>query len=102
MFKGTTPTLTLTFDESVDLTEAKSVVVTFATDFHKVIAEKADGELTITANTIEVSFTQEETLSMRPGRMLVQVNILYDDSSRVCSNIGEVSWVENLKDEVMV
>ena len=102
MFKGTTPTLTLTFDESVDLTEAKSVVVTFATDFHKVIAEKADEELTITANTIEVAFTQEETLSMRPGRMLVQVNLLYDDGSRVCSNIGEGSWVENLKDEVMV
>lgn len=102
MFKGTTPVLTITFDEEVDLTEAKSVVVTFATDFHKVIAEKADEELAITSNTIQVEFTQEESLSMRPGPMLVQVNVLYPDGTRVCSEIGSVSWVENLKDEVMV
>lgn len=101
MFKGTTPILTLIFNDNVDLTEAKSVVVTFATDYHKIIAEKANEELDITSNTIQIAFTQEETLSLKPGRMLVQVNILFSDGNRVCSDIGEVSWVENLKNEVM-
>ena len=101
MYKGTTPTLTITFDESVDFSEAEHVVVTFATDYHKVIAEKSDSELTIADNKIIINFTQEETLSMKPGAMLVQVNILYSDGLRVCSDIGTIHWIDNLKNEVM-
>ena len=101
MYKGTTPTLTLTFDEGVNLSEAQHVVVTFATDYHKVIGEKSDSELDISENKIEITFTQAETLRMKPGPMLVQVNLLYSDGKRSASNIGQVEWLYNLKDEVM-
>lgn len=101
MYKGTTPTLTLTFDESINLSEAEHIVVTFATDYHKVITEKADSELTVEDNKIEITFTQAETLAMEPGPMLVQVNLLYSDGNRSASNIGQVEWLYNLKNEVM-
>ena len=101
IFKGTTPTLSLIFDEGTDLSKANHIVVTFATDYSKAILEKVDDELTVSGNTVEIAFTQAETLWFKPGKMLVQVNLLYSDGSRVASNIGTIHWVENLKDEVM-
>lgn len=101
MFKGTTPSLILTFDEDVDFQDAYSIVVTFATDYHKIILEKSDSELEINSNTITINFTQEETLSFNDGTMLVQMNVLFRDGNRVASNIEEIQWVTNLKNEVM-
>ena len=101
MFQGTTPTLTLTFDEDIDFSDAKSVVVTFATDYHKTITEMSGDELTINKNIISISFTQEESLAFLPGPTLVQVNALYEDGTRIASNIGAIEWVKNLKNEVM-
>ncbi len=102
MYKGTTPTIILTFDSDVDFSGAKSVVVTFATDFHRVMMEKADEELTIEANVIKVRLTQKETLAMKTGPLLIQVNILYRDGSRVASDIVSIDWTPNLKGEIMV
>lgn len=101
MFQGTTPTIILTFGEDVDFSEAESVVVTFATDFHKVITEFKDEELTIDGNVISRKLTQAETLAM-PGTVLVQVNVLYPDGTRAASNIASFSLDNNLKDEVML
>lgn len=102
MFTGTTPTFILTFGEDVDFTDAKSVVVTFATDYRKVITEKSGDELEIDGNVIRFSFTQEETLAMRPGAKLIQVNVLFSDNSRVASEIVSVTWDRNLKGDVML
>ena len=102
MFTGTTPTFILTFGEDVDFTDAKSVVVTFATDYYKVITEKSGDELEIDGNVIRFSFTQEETLAMRPGTKLIQVNALFYDGSRVASEIVSVVLDRNLKGVVML
>lgn len=102
MFKATTPTLILAFDEGVDFTDAKSVVVTFATDYHKVITEKADEELEINDNVIRVPLTQKETLAMPTGSILIQVNVLYRDETRVASDIVHLEWSPNLKGEIMI
>lgn len=101
MFQGTTPTITLTFGEDVDFSEAESVVVTFATDFHKVITEFKDNELTIDGNVISRKLTQAETLAMPPV-VQVQVNALYPDGTRAASNIATIDWTRNLKNEVML
>lgn len=103
MFKGTTPSLTLTFDNTfgLDFLDATSVVVTFATDYQKVLFEKSDDELILNGRTITINFTQEETLSFAPGKMLVQMNALLSDGSRICSDIGTICWNTNLKNEVM-
>ena len=102
MFTGTTPTFILTFGEDVDFSDAKSVVVTLATDYHKEIAEKTDEDLNVDGNTIRFSLTQEETLAMSPGRMFLQVNVLYMDDSRVASDIVSVVWDKNLKGDLML
>ena len=101
MFQGTTPTITLTFGEDVDFSDAESVVVTFATDFHKVITEFGNDELTINKNIISKKLSQSETLALR-GNILVQVNVLYDDGTRIASNIASFDFFKNLKNEVML
>ena len=101
MFQGTTPTIILTFNSDVDFSEATSVVVTFATDYHKVITEFKDEDLTIEGNVVSRKLTQAETLAM-PSTVLVQLNALYPDGSRVASNIASFNLDDNLKDEVML
>lgn len=102
MFTGTTPTFILTFGEGVDFSDAKSVVVTFATDYCKELAEKTDEDLEINENIIRFSLTQEESLAMSPGRMLLQVNVLYNNGSRVASEIVSIEWDKNLKGDLMI
>ena len=109
MFQATTPTLTIRFDESVDLSIARIIAVTFATSCHKIVAEyekdivihDENNKLIIDGNEIRITFTQEDTLYFKPGKMLVQVNVLYFDGTRVASDIGTINWVKNLKNEVM-
>ena len=102
MYKGTTPTIILTFDEGVNFTDAKSVVVTFATDYRKVLTEKTGEELEIADNVIRVPLTQKETLAMPTGNILIQTNILYLDGSRLASDIVSLHWTPNLKGEIML
>ena len=101
MYKGTTPIIKLTFNEDVDFSDAESVVVTFATDYHKTITEKTDDELDIIDNMISIHLTQKETLAIRGQKILVQVNVLYSDGNRVASDIKTIHWSENLKGELM-
>ena len=102
MYKGTTPTIKLTFNEDVDFSDAESVVVTFATDYHKRIMEKTGDELKILDNVISIRLTQKETLAICTGKILVQVNVLYSNGIRAASDIQSIDWFNNLKGELMV
>lgn len=103
MYKGITPTITLTLPNSVDLTNADEVFVTFASKCgHTLTKEKT--ELTVSAYTINVFLTQEETLEFPTGVALVQVNWTYDDNGttkRACSTIGKLTFTDNLYNGVM-
>lgn len=101
MYKGTTPIIKLTFNEDVDFSDAESVVVTFATDYYKSIIEKTSDEIDIARNVISVQLTQKETLSIRSEKLLIQVNALYSDGTRVASDIKSINWSQNLKGEIM-
>lgn len=95
MYKGTTPTFTLTFPEGTDFSLTSSVVCTFAKD-DKTVAVKRDSDLVIDGNVIEVYFSQEETLKFPLGAIGVQVNWTYNDggtAKRACSTIAKV-WVD--------
>ena len=109
-YTGTTPTYTLIFD-GVDLTQAEAVVVTIALSADKTLLELTDTDLTITqttdshgdvtGSTVEFSLTQEQTLALPSGVLQMQVNWVYSDSSRACSDIATVFFKSNLKAEVM-
>ena len=104
MYKGTTPTYTLTLPEEVDLTDATSVRVTFANRRGVILTEKTGTDLVIDRNVIQVFLSQEETLGFPEGTVSIQVNWLYSDQGvqkRAASNIAKVYYQSNLINEVI-
>lgn len=103
MYKGTTPTFTLTFPQTVDLTGASNVYVTFSAPDRTEILTKTGADLNIDVNVIEVFLTQEETLKM-PCSCLLQVNWTYTEGGvvkRACSDLVTIINQSNLKNEVL-
>ena len=103
IFKGVTPTFSLKSPETIDLTEATSIVVTFTDGYRNVQLEKEGDDLTVTAHQIDLFLTQEETLAM-PKLVRIQVNFLFGDNGlvrRVASVIKDIDFEANLKPEVM-
>ena len=105
MFKGITPTFTLTLsDETLDLGTATNVYVTFADRDGKVILTKDGSNLTIDGNVVEVYLTQQETLSF-PQKVSLQVNWTYNDGGEIkrdCSDVAIAYFRNNLLNEVIV
>jgi len=104
MYKGTTPTFTLTLPEEIDLTDATEVRVTFANRNSRILADKTGSDLAIDGNTIGVFLTQQETLGFPAGSVFIQVNWLYNDEGtvkRAASDIAVAFFQQNLWNEVM-
>lgn len=102
MYKGTTPTFTLTFPDDVDLTLANHVYVTFEKGNKEL--RKTGTDLVVTEHQIDVFLSQEETLSFPSGDVALQVNWTYTDggvTKRVASNIVNVNMRTNLEDRVL-
>lgn len=105
MFRGTTPTFTLTFsDEHLDFSDARSIAVTISDRSQHCIVEITESDLTIETNSLSFSLSQEQTLSLPEGNLLVQVNWTYDQGNvvkRACSDVAQIDFRRNLKEEVM-
>ena len=102
MYKGTTPTFTLTLPETVDLSTASNVYVTFKKN--DVILTKTGEDLSIDRNTVSVFLTQEETLAFPDGQIRLQINWTYVEGNtmkRACSEVANVYFQQNLKPEVL-
>lgn len=101
MIEATTPTLTLTLPESVDLTIANELFVTFSqyeTEITKTLGENVS---LIAQNIIAVTLSQEETLVFVPNRSVsVQVNWIVGDA-RLATTIGKIIVTPNLIPEVI-
>jgi len=97
--KGCTPTFTFTFsDETLDLTQASHVYVTFC---GKQKIEKSDADLTIGAKQVEVYLTQAETLALSDRVVSIQINWTYGDGSRSSSQIVKCQIHDNLIERVI-
>ena len=102
MYKGTTPTFTLTLPNDVDLTIADNIYVTF--EKGKKELRKTGADLVVTAHIIEVYLTQEETLSFPSGDVALQVNWTYTQGGvkkRAATEIVKVNMRTNLEDKVL-
>lgn len=98
--RGVTPTFTLTIsDQTIDLTQAANVYVTFSRRGKSITKTGAD--LTIGTNTIEVSLTQAETLSFPEGTAEVQANFTYADGTRCATEIEAVDMTRQLLERVV-
>lgn len=86
MIRGTTPTFTFTIrpkrqTDTINLTEATHVYLTILQG--KTEIEKTESDMEITANTVEVWLTQEESLKLIEGgnNCEIQINWTYLDAN---------------------
>jgi hypothetical protein len=102
LYEGTTPTLTFTFPDTVDLSDARNVYITFSDSYEKMLFTKTGDALVIDVNKAGVFLDQEETLSF-PKDVVIQVNWTYDDNptKRACSNKVKIKSISNLIKEVI-
>lgn len=100
MIRGTTPTFELKItDSTVDLTQATNVYATFA-QWGKTIT-KTGNDIDVTAQQVDVYFSQADSLSFSSGTIEVQLNWTYTDGSRAATNIIKVVIGDNLLPEVL-
>ena len=98
MYKGTTPTFTLTFKGDVDLTQADNIYVSFATADRTFLTKKTEDVTVTSTNTIRVPLTQQETLQF-PQKVFIQVNWTYEEGGkrkRACGEIKTHEFKRNL------
>lgn len=111
MIQWTTPTIIWTFPVGTDFSDVVSMVCTLKQ--RDLIINKSFEELTIADNEVSFKLSQEESgkffsnlipptlLNQHPNNILVQLNWLYSDGNRGCSNIAVIEVNDNLFKEKM-
>ena len=104
MYKGVTPTYTFKAPQTLDMTLATKVWVTFSTPDEREIFTKSGDDLTVTQHQVEVYLSQADTLRMPTGRVKIQLNWTYVEGTKVkrgASNKFFINAETNLKNEVL-
>lgn len=102
MTRGATPTYTFTLaDTTINLGLADYVYVTFRQGSRSL--RKTGGDITVSVNTCTVKLTQAETLAFASGgkEAEAQLNWVYADGSRACSEIVPIAVLRNLEPVVL-
>lgn len=95
----TTPTFELTFaEDSLDLTQADSVYVTFSGKCGEIT--KTGDDLTVQEKKIGVRMSQEETAALGLGNVEIQTNWMIGNN-RFASGIMRVEITRQLLSEVI-
>ena len=97
MIRGTTPTFRLTInDDSVDLTQAEHVYVTFKQGCG-ISLSNTGSDVEVQAKQVDVYLAQKETLLFRTGQLDIQLNWTYDQGQqRACSRVVTIEVEDNL------
>ncbi len=90
MRRGSTSATTLTVPESLDLTAAKAVYVTFAQGSKLLTKKSGDPGLEIEAHTVRVRMTQQETLDFSVGPVEIQLRWLMPDGTADGTEVAKV------------
>lgn len=98
MFRGTTPNNI--FEVDIDCTDAEEIYITYS-QFQQVIIEKSIEDVIVTAETITVLLTQEDTLLFRPGKVEIQIRVKYPDGKAMACDIIETTAKRILKEGVI-
>ncbi len=100
MIRGTTPTFQLKIDDqTVDLTEARNVYATF--EQRGTTLTKSGEDIEVTAQQVDVYFSQADSLKFSAGSIDIQLNWTYSNGARACTDIIRVTVGENLVPEVL-
>ena len=97
MRRGSTPTNTFTVD--IDLTGA----TLFVSYEQKgcVVLEKTGSDLTVTATSITLELSQEDTLKFTTGEVLIQIRYVFPNGQADASNIIKTTFERIIKDGVI-
>ena len=97
MRRGSTPTNTFTVD--IDLRGA-TIYVSYEQYSHVVI-EKTGSDLTVTATSITLELSQEDTLKFQPGKVLIQIRYVFPNGQADASNIIKTTFERIIHDGVI-
>lgn len=98
--RGTTPTYILTFtEESLDLTEANNVYVTFRKGAK--VLTKTGNDIDVYPKRVEIYLNQKETLAFSQGEVKVQVNWTLAQGRRAASAVKTIDLSEQLLEKVI-
>lgn len=95
IMQGTTPTFVLTLPNTIDLTTAQNVYVTFEQGSQNSLTKKGE-ELVVYANQVEVYLSQKETLKFKEGDVLMQMNWTFNNGKRAATYKVKLDWDYNL------
>lgn len=84
--QGLTPTIIVRVPETIDLTEAANIYVSFMQS-NRLLMKKTEG-FVVEAHEVDIYLTQEETLLFKPGTASMQVNWTYSTGQR-----GATRWL---------
>ena len=98
MRQGTTPTIVINVN-NIDLSELKSVYITFEQDGH--LLRKDMSQIEIEDDEIRITLTQEETLKFKKGIVNVQLRAITQDGLAIASSIATTKVHRILDKEVI-
>jgi hypothetical protein len=98
MVQATTPTIIMNLPETVDLTQAQTIVFSLVQGSTNIKKTITDAE----AHQVSVFLSQTETLGLSIGAAQVQLNWTYADGIRACTDIININVTPNLLRAVIV
>lgn len=92
---ATTPTITITFtDDELDLTAASGVYVTLKQN--NVELTKTGTDIAVSAKQIELVLEQDDTVKFAEGFVNIQVNWVFPNGKRACSDVQTIQMSRQL------
>jgi hypothetical protein len=99
--RGTTPYLTATIKDNIDLSNITTAWLTIAQD-NIIVLDKKTEDLTISGNKVFIRLSQEDTLSLKSGvSSYIQLRLLTDGELAYASQCDFVSVERIIKDGVI-
>lgn len=100
MFRGTTPTLEIKLT-GIEVAELESVYITLKQYQKEVTKSTEDITIDEMRNTLYVSLSQEDTLTLSRGYVYVQMRAVTKDGLAVASDVKMTTMEEILKEGVI-
>lgn len=97
--RGTTPDITLTVPDTVDLTAAETVYATIKQG--KTVLTKTSNEFELQAHAVIIYLSQEESLQFADGEAEVQLNWIFGDGRRNATKVKTISFDRQLLGRVL-
>lgn len=91
MTLGSTPTMVFHVSSKIDLTELKSIYITFEQRGTVLTRRNGEAGVSVKSDTIEVTLRQEETLAFKPGIVNVQLRGVSFSGRAFATNIAEIT-----------